>query len=228
MKEMAAHTGRVVRPRRRRALQARRAARSLLVGRHDVHRGRARRTRSSPRAAAGSSTATRRGRRGRWSRAGNGTRVEVTTESEPALPTDKFMEAVTGRRGWMKRNLAQGAAAACSRSSRRAWIAGRASPWVACNLRRRMRRLVLIAAARRRLRRLRRRGLHPRGRDRGHLRRRRQPRLPGPAVALPEPGGHRGPRVPDGPADRHEPAASRRRDRGSACGCGSRTTRTRR
>jgi uncharacterized protein YndB with AHSA1/START domain len=36
---------------------------------------------------------------------GNGTRVEVTTESEPGLPTDKFMEAVTGRRGWMKRNL---------------------------------------------------------------------------------------------------------------------------
>jgi uncharacterized protein YndB with AHSA1/START domain len=36
---------------------------------------------------------------------GNGTRVEVTTESEPALPTDKFIEAVTGRRGWMKRQL---------------------------------------------------------------------------------------------------------------------------
>ena len=32
-------------------------------------------------------------------------RVEVTTESEPALPTDKFMEAVTRRRGWTKRNL---------------------------------------------------------------------------------------------------------------------------
>ena len=36
---------------------------------------------------------------------GNATRVEVTTESEPALPTDKFMEAVTRRRGWYKRRL---------------------------------------------------------------------------------------------------------------------------
>src|SRR3954467_8907643 len=35
--------------------------------------------------------------------AGNATRVEVTTESEPALPTDKLMEAVTRRRGWYKR-----------------------------------------------------------------------------------------------------------------------------
>jgi uncharacterized protein YndB with AHSA1/START domain len=37
--------------------------------------------------------------------AGNATRVEVTTESEPALPTDKFIEAVTRRRGWYKRGL---------------------------------------------------------------------------------------------------------------------------
>ena len=36
---------------------------------------------------------------------GNATRVEVSTESEPALPTDKFLEAVTGRRGWWKRGL---------------------------------------------------------------------------------------------------------------------------
>jgi uncharacterized protein YndB with AHSA1/START domain len=36
---------------------------------------------------------------------GNATRVEVTTESEPALPTDKFIEAVTRRRGWYKRGL---------------------------------------------------------------------------------------------------------------------------
>ena len=107
---------------------------------------------------------------------------------------------------------AQGAAAACSRSSRRTTIAGRESRWVGCNLRRRMRRLVLIAAARHRLRRLRHRGHDPRGRDRGHLRRRRQPRLPGPDVALPEPGRRRGPRVPDGPAGRHEPAAAGRRD----------------
>jgi uncharacterized protein YndB with AHSA1/START domain len=33
------------------------------------------------------------------------TRVEVTTESEPALPTDKLMEALTRRRGWFKRGL---------------------------------------------------------------------------------------------------------------------------
>jgi uncharacterized protein YndB with AHSA1/START domain len=33
------------------------------------------------------------------------TRVSVTTESVPALPTDKLMEALTGRRGWFKRKL---------------------------------------------------------------------------------------------------------------------------
>jgi hypothetical protein len=33
--------------------------------------------------------------------------VEVTTESEAALPTDKLMEAVTGRRFWMKRKLSK-------------------------------------------------------------------------------------------------------------------------
>jgi uncharacterized protein YndB with AHSA1/START domain len=37
--------------------------------------------------------------------AGNSTRVEVTTESRSALPTDKFIEAVTNRRGWYKRKL---------------------------------------------------------------------------------------------------------------------------
>lgn len=36
---------------------------------------------------------------------GHSTRVEVTTESEVQLPTDKFVEAVTGRRGWMKRRV---------------------------------------------------------------------------------------------------------------------------
>ena len=36
---------------------------------------------------------------------GHATRVEVSTESEPALPTDKLMEAVTRRRGWTKRGL---------------------------------------------------------------------------------------------------------------------------
>jgi hypothetical protein len=32
------------------------------------------------------------------------TRLEVMTESEPGLPTDRFIEAVTGYRPWMKRN----------------------------------------------------------------------------------------------------------------------------
>src|SRR3954466_2473719 len=43
-----------------------------------------------------------------WTRAPNGassTRFEVTTESEPALPTDRLMEALTRRRCWFKRGL---------------------------------------------------------------------------------------------------------------------------
>jgi uncharacterized protein YndB with AHSA1/START domain len=36
---------------------------------------------------------------------GKATRVEVSTESEPALITDKFIEAVTRRRRWTKRGL---------------------------------------------------------------------------------------------------------------------------
>jgi hypothetical protein len=36
---------------------------------------------------------------------GDSTRVEVMTESEPPLPTDKLMETVTGYRGSTKRNL---------------------------------------------------------------------------------------------------------------------------
>ena len=36
---------------------------------------------------------------------GNATRVEVSTEAELALPTDKFMHAVTLRRSWYKRRL---------------------------------------------------------------------------------------------------------------------------
>ena len=35
----------------------------------------------------------------------NSTRVEVTSESEPALPTDRLMETLTRRRGWFKRGL---------------------------------------------------------------------------------------------------------------------------
>ena len=42
---------------------------------------------------------------------GGGTGVEVTTETEPALPTDRLMEAVSGQRGWFKRGP-QGAAPA--------------------------------------------------------------------------------------------------------------------
>jgi uncharacterized protein YndB with AHSA1/START domain len=34
-----------------------------------------------------------------------GTEVEMLTETEPALPTDKFMEAATGYRRWMNRNV---------------------------------------------------------------------------------------------------------------------------
>jgi uncharacterized protein YndB with AHSA1/START domain len=36
---------------------------------------------------------------------GKATRVEVSTESEPALITDKLIEAVTRRRRWTKRGL---------------------------------------------------------------------------------------------------------------------------
>jgi uncharacterized protein YndB with AHSA1/START domain len=39
---------------------------------------------------------------------GKATQVEVTTESVPALITDKFVEAVTRRRGWTKRGLRKG------------------------------------------------------------------------------------------------------------------------
>jgi uncharacterized protein YndB with AHSA1/START domain len=39
---------------------------------------------------------------------GNSTQVEVTTESETTLATDKFLETVLRRRGWMKRGLRKG------------------------------------------------------------------------------------------------------------------------
>jgi uncharacterized protein YndB with AHSA1/START domain len=38
---------------------------------------------------------------------GTATRVEVSTEIEPALPTDRLLEAVSGRRGWYKRRLSR-------------------------------------------------------------------------------------------------------------------------
>jgi uncharacterized protein YndB with AHSA1/START domain len=36
---------------------------------------------------------------------GGGTEVEYMIESEPALPTDRFMEAVSRQRGWFKRKV---------------------------------------------------------------------------------------------------------------------------
>jgi uncharacterized protein YndB with AHSA1/START domain len=39
--------------------------------------------------------------------AGGGTHLEVMTDSEPALLTDRIVETLTGYRGWMKRNLAK-------------------------------------------------------------------------------------------------------------------------
>ena len=35
--------------------------------------------------------------------AGGGTEVELMVESEPELPTDKLMEAISGQHGWFKR-----------------------------------------------------------------------------------------------------------------------------
>ena len=40
---------------------------------------------------------------------GGGTRLDVMTETEPALVTDKVVEALTGYRGWMKRNVRKSA-----------------------------------------------------------------------------------------------------------------------
>jgi hypothetical protein len=34
---------------------------------------------------------------------GGGTDLELFYESEPALPTDRLVEALSGRRGWVKR-----------------------------------------------------------------------------------------------------------------------------
>jgi uncharacterized protein YndB with AHSA1/START domain len=36
---------------------------------------------------------------------GRATRVEVSTETEPALATDRIFEALTARRGWMRRRV---------------------------------------------------------------------------------------------------------------------------
>jgi uncharacterized protein YndB with AHSA1/START domain len=37
--------------------------------------------------------------------ADDSTRVEVMTESEPPLPTDRLLETISGYRGWTRRNL---------------------------------------------------------------------------------------------------------------------------
>ena len=79
----------------------------LRLGRHDAHRGRARR-----------SEIVAVGRGGKFNRnktwttwtlepAGGGTRVEFTSETEPALPTDRFIEAF-GFRRWFKRKSGKG------------------------------------------------------------------------------------------------------------------------
>jgi uncharacterized protein YndB with AHSA1/START domain len=39
---------------------------------------------------------------------GSGTRLEYVYESEPPLRTDRFIEAVSGRRGWFRRNGGKG------------------------------------------------------------------------------------------------------------------------
>ena len=36
---------------------------------------------------------------------GGGTELEYMVESEPALPTDRIMEALSGQRGWVKRKV---------------------------------------------------------------------------------------------------------------------------
>ena len=37
-----------------------------------------------------------------------GTRLEYMYESEPGLPTDRLVEALSGRRGWFRRNSGKG------------------------------------------------------------------------------------------------------------------------
>jgi uncharacterized protein YndB with AHSA1/START domain len=38
---------------------------------------------------------------------GGGTRLEYVYETEPPLPTDRIVEALSGRRGWFRRNAAK-------------------------------------------------------------------------------------------------------------------------
>ena len=180
-----------------------------------------RRAGSSPSAAAASSTASRPSRAGRSSPPGGGTRVEFTFETEPALPTDRLMEAF-GFRGWFKRKSSKALrrlrgdprgrtrAAARGRPSRGSRLARRGDPPPAHASSPSPPRSRWRAAATRTRR-------VTVGRDRGHLPRRRRPQVPGPDLAHHQPARHRGPPLPDRAA---APARCSRRPtrRGSASG----------
>ena len=137
------------------------------------------------------------------------TRVEVTTESEPALPTDKLMEAVTRRRGWYQARPRQGAAPPAvdprgGHGPRRARHRRRVVTSAARCVRARVPAAVAAVAARRAA--ATRSRYVTRRRDRGRLRRRRRPDVPGPALALPEPGRRRGHAVPARACRRRRPS----------------------
>ena len=101
---VAPDAGRLLRPRRRRPLPHRRAAAALLLGRPDASWRSSRRAGSSPSAAAASSTASRPSPSWTLEPASGGTRVEFVFETEPALPTDRFVEAF----GYPRLDSAQG------------------------------------------------------------------------------------------------------------------------
>ena len=110
-----------------RALQDRRAAGPLRLGRHDLHRGRAARTGSSPRGARGSSTATRPGPPGRSSRRATRPAWRSPPSPSPRCPRTSSWRpspaaAAGGSAGWARR------CGACSRSSRRTSTAASAPP----------------------------------------------------------------------------------------------------
>ena len=154
--------------------------------------------------------------------AGGGTRVEFTLETEPAAPTDRFLEALGAPRGWFKRKNAQGAAAAAGdprggpRPGARATVAG------LVEFRRPMRRLV---RTRRRSRRCSLAGAacgnkeeYHRRRDRGRLPRPRRAEVPGADLAPAQPPT-RGPELLVGCRGTEPPAPTS----GSASSSASRT-----
>ena len=137
-------------------------------------------------------------------------------ETEPALPTDRFIEAF-GYRGWMRRkadkglkrlrgiledNEGRGVRATVGGHLNFAAVTSAPSASCSCSssqwLGRRAHGLRQQA-----------RGPHGR-RDRGHLRRRRRSPLPGAAVAHHQPVRHGGSLVPQGPAGRGAPPHARR------------------